>query len=598
MTWYVCLIAALIIYTAACISGIAAGRKKNRKWLASPINILIAATFSSAFLLFIPIFFEQFQLDPGGPGKAFFIAIQGALQVFSLDGDFGSFQEALSGIDSQALHFSYSLFGAFLHFIAPLLGLGFILSFFKNASAYQKYFWGYFRDRYVFSELNQRSLALAESCLKHNPKALIIFTDVFGQDQEKAYELAEEANRIGGICFKKDILSINFKLQHKKSKMLFFIIGEDDSENIKHSLALIDAYKDNPNLEIYVFSVSKEAELLIGAAASQNTTLKIRRINEVQALVYNYLYTNSIFGYAEKNPDGEAILSIVIVGLGQYGTEMLKAVLWCGQMDGYHLKIRVFDSDPDTESKFTAQCPELMQNNGDLREGEGHYELYFDNGIDVKTAQFADKISKISDAGLVFVATGNDELNIETAIQLRILFTRLNSEYSPQIQAVVHSSEKTEVVKERGLQNYKGDSYGISFMGDIKTIYSYEAIFNSELEQAALARHLKWCNKVEEVNSEIRKFYNFEFCYRSSVASAIHAKLKVHLGIAGAAKAVEQRWEEEKQSLRQLEHRRWNVYMRTEGYCYGPKRNDMAKIHPSLVPFDQLPLSEQEKDDD
>lgn len=43
--------------------------------------------------------------------------------------------------------------------------------------------------------------------------------------------------------------------------------------------------------------------------------------------------------------------------------------------------------------------------------------------------------------------------------------------------------------------------------------------------------------------------------------------------------------------------------MRSEGYVYGGTveksgRNDLAKTHNCLVPFDALPIAEQKKDDD
>ena len=37
--------------------------------------------------------------------------------------------------------------------------------------------------------------------------------------------------------------------------------------------------------------------------------------------------------------------------------------------------------------------------------------------------------------------------------------------------------------------------------------------------------------------------------------------------------------------------------MRSAGYSYAPVRNDLAKQHNCLVPFDDLPESEKEKDD-
>ena len=74
-------------------------------------------------------------------------------------------------------------------------------------------------------------------------------------------------------------------------------------------------------------------------------------------------------------------------------------------------------------------------------------------------------------------------------------------------------------------------------------------------------------------------------------------------GMPGIEKEPTERLEKELWDLRILEHRRWNAYMRAEGYVYGGTvekegRNDLAKTHNCLVPFDMLPLKEQEKDDD
>ncbi|MBQ7793788.1 MAG: hypothetical protein IJ366_04635 [Clostridia bacterium] len=101
---------------------------------------------------------------------------------------------------------------------------------------------------------------------------------------------------------------------------------------------------------------------------------------------------------------------------------------------------------------------------------------------------------------------------------------------------------------------------------------------------------MKWGNEED--------FWRFEYNSKSSIASAIHRRAKIECNIPGADVEVSQRTEEEKYNLRRLEHRRWNAYIRSEGYTYGEIRNDLAKTHNCLVPFDELPPHEQEKDDD
>ena len=113
---------------------------------------------------------------------------------------------------------------------------------------------------------------------------------------------------------------------------------------------------------------------------------------------------------------------------------------------------------------------------------------------------------------------------------------------------------------------------------------------DSALYQEALRRHLKWGSE--------RDFWAYEFNFHSSVAAAIHLRMRKAVGLPWASKAEEELTQQERDELEVLEHRRWNAYMRSEGYCYSgstdkASRNDLAKLHNDLVPF--LRLSEEEK---
>ena len=58
---------------------------------------------------------------------------------------------------------------------------------------------------------------------------------------------------------------------------------------------------------------------------------------------------------------------------------------------------------------------------------------------------------------------------------------------------------------------------------------------------------------------------------------------------------------EERDVIEPLEHRRWNAYMRAEGYVYSgseaeESRNDLGKMHNDLVNFSNLSEEERRKD--
>jgi len=48
--------------------------------------------------------------------------------------------------------------------------------------------------------------------------------------------------------------------------------------------------------------------------------------------------------------------------------------------------------------------------------------------------------------------------------------------------------------------------------------------------------------------------------------------------------------------MAEMEHGRWNTEKLADGWRPGKKRNDEKKIHPSLVPWKDLPESEKDKD--
>lgn len=203
-------------------------------------------------------------------------------------------------------------------------------------------------------------------------------------------------------------------------------------------------------------------------------------------------------------------------------------------------------------------------------------------------AGFEKTFSTIGGVSFVFVSRGSDEENVSDAVTVRMLSERYG--YHPRIWVVTGEKVAAEKVAKGMLCNHRKQGYDISFVGDIESAYSRDAVLFSELEKVALARHMKWGAEEE--------FWRIEYCYRSSIASAIHKKYKLYCGVPGAEKEPCDRNEEERQLLCRLEHKRWNAYMRSEGYVYNETRNDLAKAHNCLKPFSELPEKEQMKDDD
>lgn len=564
------------------------GYTKNHKF--SLFYALAVGMFLSALVMFFPIHYAVDEKTVAGVFRAALLSFFNSIQIFAGGCEFTIVREGVVFCNDW-LDMPYQIWAAVLFLLAPVFTFGFVLLMVKNLSATAKYLTSYFKDVYVFSELNEKSLVLAKDIKKKNKKAVVVFTDVFGENKESTFELIEEAKKIKAICFKNDVLVVNFNKHSEKSPIYFFAIAINESENLNQALKLIEKYKTRENTHLYVFSTNAGSELLL--SSTDQSAVKVRRINEVQSLINRVLYERGeiIFESARENENGTKDISAVVVGMGRHGKEMVKALSWFGQMDGYDLQINAFDKDPLANEKFEALAPELMSDkyNGVSVEGEAKYNIKIHSGIDVETVSFSREISKIKNATYVLVALGNDDANISTAAKLRMYFERMK--IHPVIQAIVYNSEQKHALQD--IKNFKGQEYDIEFIGDMESSYIVDVILDSELEDDALKRHLKW-GKEEE-------FWNYEYNYRSSTASAIHMKARIKCGIPGAEKNNSELTPKEKIGIEILEHRRWNAYMRAEGYVFSGStdkktRNDLAKMHHDLVDYASLSEPEKRKD--
>ncbi len=586
--WTACLVVSMAIAALGVV--LAIGVKQRHKAI-KVLYILIGGVAASAFVMFFPIHAVQSGLTFGGIVRALALSLFNTIQIFAAGAEFGIVTEG-TAVLSKALLQWHCIWASLLYVMAPCFTFGVVLSLFKNAWSYLRYYTvGRFREIYVFTNINDRSLTLAEDIRRGHKNSTIVFTNAGDFDTDEGYEQEERVKAIHAICFKKDVAAIRFHRHSARKPLYFFAIDDKESETLDQAVMLIEQYRDRENTHLYVFSTGVESELVL--AAADKGVMRVRRVNEVRSLVDRLLYDEGekLFETALPTDDGTKRICAMIVGMGGHGTEMTKALAWFGQMDGYRIEIHGFDRDPLAKDRFTIKAPELMspKYNGVQLEGEAQYTIAIHAGMDVDSVAFAQAVQAFSHTTYVLVSLGSDERNIQTAIYLRMLFERLH--VHPVIDAIVQNSQQKEALD--GICNYRGQAYDIRFIGDLKSSFSEKVILHSKLEEEALARHLKWGREDE--------FWAYEYNYRSSTASAIHRKARIACGILGAEKAEEDLTEEEQLTIEVLEHRRWNAYMRAEGYVFsGSKdkasRNDLGKMHHDLVDYASLSEEEKRKD--
>ena len=550
-----------------------------------PIYILLIGAFLAVFSIMIEL---DYSPEQHGEKSTLFFALYHTMQVMLLGFDASVLHDVVS-MESEYAGLIYP-YTSFLFFLTPVYTFGFILSFFERVSAYIIYLIKFSSRVFIISELSEKTIILAKSIRKKYPWSTICFMDIVPEN--KNTNLLKEAKENHSLLFEKKITDVGLMFHTKRSRAVFLLAEDDETQNINKSLKIIDKFKNRENTELYSFSTSKEGGLLFDSV--DKGKMKVRRINENRSFVYSLIHNNLITKQYTKNAD-KKLISPLIIGFGGYGKELAKAYLWCSQLPGYELKLNIIDSSESAESEFCAECPEIMKLNNNSKAKEARYSIDFHCGIDVKSSEFADTVSNLSDTSVVYISLGTDELTIETAIQTRILLERIG--IFPTIRAVIYSKEKCDAIKKYGLTNYRGDDYEIEIIGGIESRYDYDTIINEELESKALSYHLKYAldgtekteaEKQAKIKASIEDFNKIEYFRASSEASAIHEKYRIRENLPVDISTV-------------YEHLRWSQYMRCEGYVYSGSpdnstRNDRAKLHHNLHPQNLLTEEDVKKD--
>ena len=630
-------------------------KRKNFRRTFSPIQVFTFGIFISVVLLFVPIYYTAKELgDLLGYVTPFLLSVHNAFRVFILDGEFNIITNSLTDVDT-VLAASFSLYAALLYVTAPILTFGNVLSLFKNLRDELRYAWHRIRPHYIMSELNARSVALAKSiwnkAREEKKKIVIVFTDVFEHNEESEYELVAEVRELNAICLKRDVRFLN--IRGKKGKVEIFLIGDDSSENISQAVKITNSLNEEnakQNVKLFLFDKSPSSSYIMDSIKYDNLleyakkhnysekTFKLRRVDEIQQLVWHTVPEMEIF----KRANSDKTISILLVGMGRYGTEFFKTLVWYGQFEGYKLEFNIVDKHTDgddgrrdIESVLRRQCPELLEKNRISKDGEAAYDIMFFPGIDMKTADFNELLSYSGDdeerlmlakrlkrTTHAVVALGEDDTNIEVAVYLRSIFDRVNGvvlnkdrirceDEKPAIYSVVFDEQKAGVLQSdpgdtnntEFLINHSGVPYHVYFIGSLSSQYDYDSIYTPHIEAQAESRHEEW----EKLEKSIReqweqshmKYERFEYYRLSSMAGALHrAELERSFpelfNCTGdkSKKCVCENCIKRKR----IEHMRWNAYMRSLGYVQKDVRADRAKTHRDLLAWSELPLEERQKD--
>lgn len=567
-----------------------------------PKKRIVGLTLGTYAMLFAMVFPFGAQNTLWGFLQNFFLSIVKTAQIFGLNSEFSAEVDLFD--TPQWFAWTYSIWLSILYTAAPILTASFLLTYSRRTSNWFRWKLNRRQEVWIFSGPSEKALLFAESVLQdRNEDVCAVFCDVGDENYERVVQ-------IGAIAVKKSIDELDeeyFNRKRKPATLLF--MAEDEERSLEQTLSFVQKRKEEitkPVL-IYCFNSRSEAGLMLNAMDKQtNNLIQFRRIAENRAVVYQeLLLVAEDLKKRSKQPD--ETLHFLIVGCGWIGTELLKALLWC--FVRYKLVIDVIDKE-NADRRIYRSCPGLKGGKGD------RFKINFISNEDIRTFD----ISKIENAIAIdytFLALGSDMANLECAVYLRQAFRRLHRQSPcadiessltmPAIHVVINNPRN----KNLDLIDHKV-SYDIcSFIGG-QNYYTTQTLLDYDLEKRALLCHLGWIlfyayidagnktqNKKDKAQTTIDRINKFvhNALEDGNLPIQSHAQWR-QLGLnndvisdfynddynswSSRARAVFDKCDSQFAHSAAVEHKRWIMYMLTEGYQYGEVTDHIAKLHKDI----------------
>lgn len=629
---FICWIASILIFLISiAIFAVVLLVSFDHKIKIAPLSVLTKGSILAVLLLHFPLYVTDWASVP----QSILLTIFDTMRFFSMGSNYDKL--AAAAVETfPVLTERATFYVAFLRLFAPILTFTNVVSIFSDTMEMIQLAVSGRRTLYILSSLNPNSMAIAQSiCGKGDPKRLIIFTNMSESIEEHYRELCVQAKAMGALCLKKDITELN--IRGKQAKVEFFLISDDQGLNMEHVAKLNQKHRNSPDLEIrgdklrqritiYLYSASPAAQSIVDSLdkgphqlnkkfleeAKNNKSNKvdltklqdldmvlgsysIKCVDPIQECVMNVLREEGGSNAFADPP----VVSIAVVGQGNFGRHFVKNAAWFYQLQGFDVHITVFDKDPDAEKRLIHECPELIGEGAENRQGEDSCRINCYSGVDCFTSDFDEKLQNdpiLQKARIVFVALGNDDANIAAAMMIRTRFNRLHKKEGegapviPRIYAVIRDEQIVDNLESAELKDHKGEPTEIEFVGTYSNQFSYSVCTRlNELEKEGFINHINWQNVSEytkKYEQNTKNYTNYSYFRKSSTSRAMHEKMV-------DAVAEEKGIVFDKATT---EHMRWNAYMRSIGYCYAPETDHSAKLHQDLVNRDALTDEEQRKD--
>lgn len=644
---------------------------------------------AAAFMVWLALLALQYPRQGAVDGELerLVLAALESLRYFTLDHVF----ELLSDADITEFTQQYYTVEIILSGAAPVCTAAFVFSFLQMAGKAKRFLLPW-RPMYYFSELNEKSLTLAENILtsrkkQRRRKPILVFCKAASRDDgDDGEELSfrSKARKLGAV-FYRDPIHIIPKANPWLREVKVFLIDTDESANMTTALnmkewisapGMIDPSPWKTDSDLLIFSTEASAESLFDKLLEdvkavriavhqaripedapereqqakkryekEDSRIDLHLINETKLAAQKLLWEHPMYQAAKPDGADSRRISLLVVGGGRLGMEILRTAMVTGIMDTCSFKAVVVDMDGDRiGQRFHHSCPDLPSHARDM------VQFY---KADVTTSEF-DRVLDwhCRDSNYIVVSTGDDERSMATARFLQRWYARQSiragqvPDYSQQIYVAIRSSDCYET-----MENLSGRD--MTLFGCNTHLFRMEELLGRKLDLGAMILHRGYRFEDDKLlpaelcqsdtrelgKAELAKLhrdFKRDYCRldigskQSNQLAALHTPYKIQdlawrensavpvwnihpVETGYLFREAVHRMKKYKDPVERMEHRRWEVFQALDGWspfpqdmieackdddgCRKQHKHMTAKLHGCMIPYDDLPELDKKVND-